>query len=193
MYIIVHGLAWAQSGGRLTVDALRHVIWIRICKDGSKPLNALPEQLQGRWGIAIAWCDLNGTILTCAVLLQCCTCDLCGCGSVFEFIFAAAGTAWCVVVTHHSDCTHHFIICKPESEFHEGLLYDRITAQCSQMNNIMCGGCRWAIAAIVLMKKSWAADDANVSQVTSLLLHLFHAGVATSEPWIVIKHDWSRM
>ena len=29
------------------------------------------------------------------VLMQCCTCDLCGCGPVFEFIFAAAGTAWC--------------------------------------------------------------------------------------------------
>lgn len=26
--------------------------------------------------------------------------------------------------------------------------------------------CRWAIAAIVLMKKSWAADDANVGNVS---------------------------
>ena len=29
-----------------------------------------------------------------SVCVQCCTCDLCGCGTVFEFIFAAAGTAW---------------------------------------------------------------------------------------------------
>jgi mannose-P-dolichol utilization defect protein 1 len=50
-------------------------------------------------------------------LLQCCTCDLCGLGPVFEFLFAGVGTAW------------------------------------------------WAIAAIVLMKKSWAANDAGVPEV----------------------------
>ena len=45
----------------------------------------------------------------------------------------------------------------------------------------MCGGCRWAIAAIVLMKKSWAADDANVSQVNyTSLLHRASAGSALS-------------
>ncbi|CAL5224584.1 g7291 [Coccomyxa viridis] len=60
----------------------------------------------------IAGISILATIIV--ALFLCCTCDLCGCGSVFEFIFAAAGTAW------------------------------------------------WAIAAIVLMKKSWAADDANV-------------------------------
>ena len=48
----------------------------------------------------------NDTMLTCPVLLQCCTCDLCGCGSVFEFIFAAAGTAWCAMITHRFDSTH---------------------------------------------------------------------------------------
>ena len=40
---------------------------------------------------AVLGVTLNATMMTCAVLLQCCTCDLCGCGSVFEFIFAAAG------------------------------------------------------------------------------------------------------
>ncbi|KAK9904956.1 hypothetical protein WJX75_006424 [Coccomyxa subellipsoidea] len=47
-------------------------------------------------------------------LFLCCTCDLCGCGVVLEFLFAAAGTAW------------------------------------------------WAVGAVVLMKRAWAADDANV-------------------------------
>lgn len=48
-------------------------------------------------------------------LFLCCTCDLCGCGSVLEFLFAAAGTAW------------------------------------------------WAIGAIVIMQRSFAADNANVA------------------------------
>lgn len=61
----------------------------------------------------IAGVSILATIIV--SLFLCCTCDLCGCGSVFEFLFAAAGTAW------------------------------------------------WAIAAIVLMKNSWQADDANVS------------------------------
>ena len=135
----------------------------------------------------------NVTMLTWPVLLQCCTCDLCGCGSVFEFIFAAAGTAWCVVGTHHSDCTHRFANRKPLSMFQKGLSQERVIMCCSQIKKILCGGCRWAIAAIVLMKKSWAADDANVSQVTKLLLHLFHAGVAPSEPHIEVKRKWSAL
>ena len=68
---------------------------------------------------------LNATILTCAVLLQCCTCDLCGCGSVFEFIFAAAGTAWCAMITHHSDSTHPSTKCKPLSFFQKSLSQER--------------------------------------------------------------------
>ena len=134
----------------------------------------------GPWDGATAWHDSQCHHAD--VLLQCCTCDLCGCGSVFEFIFAAAGTAWCVINTCHFDCTHQSTNCKPMSVLHEGHLYDKVTARCSQMKEIMCGGCRWAIAAIVLMKKSWAADDANVSQVTKSLPHLFHAGKAPSQP-----------
>ena len=34
---------------------------------------------------------------------------------------------------------------------------------------VVCCDCRWAIAAIVLMKNSWLADDANVSMVSASL------------------------
>jgi hypothetical protein len=30
---------------------------------------------------------------------------------------------------------------------------------------ILHGACRWAIAAIYIMKKSWAANDAGIPQV----------------------------
>ncbi len=141
---------------------------------------------------AVLGVTLNATMMTCAVLLQCCTCDLCGCGSVFEFIFAAAGTAWCVVITQPSDCTHQSTNCKPLS-ISQGLSQERVIACCSQIKRVLSGVCRWAIAAIVLMKKSWAADDANVSQVTKSLRHLFHAGIAPSEPKIEVHHDWGGM
>ena len=49
-----------------------------------------------------------------AARAQCCTCNFCGCGEIFEFIFAGLGTAW------------------------------------------------WAVASVVLMQKSFAANNANI-------------------------------
>ncbi|KAK9832723.1 hypothetical protein WJX81_003906 [Elliptochloris bilobata] len=47
-------------------------------------------------------------------MLLCCTCNFCGCGEIFEFIFAGLGTAW------------------------------------------------WAVASVVLMQKSFVANNANI-------------------------------
>lgn len=33
------------------------------------------------------------------VCAQCCTCNFCGCGAIFEFIFAGLGTAWWAVAS----------------------------------------------------------------------------------------------
>lgn len=69
-----------------------------------------------------------------AVCAQCCTCNFCGCGEIFEFIFAGLGTAW------------------------------------------------WAVASVVLMQKSFAANNANIpvrtcgthpqSQTAGLILYM---------------------
>ena len=56
---------------------------------------------------------------------QCCTCNFCGCGEIFEFIFAGLGTAW------------------------------------------------WAIASVVLMQKSFAANNANIPVRTGALLNRY--------------------